>query len=182
MVELGGVGIEFTRGYTAVDAKVKGTDIRFVNTHLEVENAPCLTQTGLIICQDAQATELATALADEPLPTILVGDFNAQPEMAAYETIAGAGYVDAWTVRGHGAAGFTCCQSETLVNPDSQLTQRIDHLFVSDNRVQSFKAKTKILGATQQDKTPSGLWYSDHAGVWAQLNLTITPALQRVGS
>lgn len=173
LVELGGVAIEFTRGYTAVDARVKGTDIRFVNTHLEVEDAPCLTPTGLIICQDAQAAELATALAEEPLPTILVGDFNAEPEMTAYETIIDAGYVDSWTVGGNGAPGFTCCQSEELLNPGSQLTQRIDHLFVADNRVRSFKAKTKILGATQQDKTPSGLWYSDHAGVWAQLNLTI---------
>jgi len=90
---VGGFPVEFTRGYTAVDATVGLNTFRFVNTHLEVENAPCATPTGFVICQDSQAAELVSTLASEDLPIVLVGDFNAADGEVAYETIAGDGYL-----------------------------------------------------------------------------------------
>lgn len=169
--EISGFPIEFTRGYTAVDATVGGREFRFVNTHLEVGGAPCLTATGLVVCQEVQAEELQAALAGEELPTVLVGDFNAEPGMPAYETIVGAGYTDTWTLRFpyNQESGFTCCQSEDLTNVESQLDQRIDHIFLSG--VQSVFTLTTVVGDWDQRKTPSGLWYSDHGGPWARLYL-----------
>lgn len=169
-VPFGDVLLEFTRGYTAVDANVDGVDLRFVNTHLEVEDAPCVTVSGLVECQDVQAEELRDALANETLPVILVGDFNAEPGSTAYSTIDDASYYDTWMSAGP-QPGYTCCQAEDLLNPHSQLTQRIDHIFVSDDLTTGLIVNAKVLGDSNEEKTPSGLWYSDHGGVWAKLHL-----------
>ncbi len=169
-VELNGFPIEFTRGYNAVDAVVDGREFRCVNTHLEVSGAPCLTESGPVICQDVQAAELHEALADEELPVILVGDINAEPGETAYETFASNGYLDTWTVRYpyNDESGVTCCQSELLSNVENQLDKRIDHIFISED-VNVWFAVTTVVGDWDQRKTPSGLWYSDHGGPWARL-------------
>lgn len=173
-VPLGGVPIEFTRGYQAVDAVIHGQEYRFVNTHFEVEDAPCLTAAGPVICQDVQAEELMRELADEHLPVILVGDFNAEPGTTAYNTIANAGYLDTWPVGYNyaGDSGNTCCQSETLDNVESQLTQRIDHIFLSKAGLRQVSGLSTVVGDWDQRKTPSGLWYSDHGGPWVRLYLS----------
>ncbi|MDH4278926.1 MAG: endonuclease/exonuclease/phosphatase family protein [Acidimicrobiia bacterium] len=162
---LGGIDIEFTRGYTAVDAVVSGSSFRFVNTHLEVQNAPCLPPTGLAICQEVQAAELVEALAGESLPVVLLGDFNAEPGEPTYETIVDGGYADTWNNEG----GDTCCQSE-LLNEPSDLTQRIDIIFHGAANASLISATTNTVTA----QTPGGLWYSDHAGVVADLRLLVT--------
>ncbi len=162
-VPLGGVPVEFTRGYTAVDAVVGGNDFRFVNTHLEVQNAPCLTPEGLVICQEVQAAELVEALADETAPVILLGDFNSEPGEPTYQTIVDGGYADTWNA----PDGDTCCETELLDEPTSNLTQRIDHIFHGTATSSLVSATTETITA----KTPSGLWYSDHAGVVADLRL-----------
>jgi endonuclease/exonuclease/phosphatase family metal-dependent hydrolase len=171
-VSLGGYPIEFTRGYTSVKATVAGRTLRFVNTHLEVENAPCAGATGLVICQDVQAVELQKALSAETLPTILVGDFNAEPGAAAYNTLDHGGYLDSWTVRYryNDEPGFTCCQLEKLDNVESQLTQRIDHIWLSDGDFPRTQVTTTVVGDWDQRKTPSGMWYSDHGGPFAKLS------------
>ncbi|MDH4349302.1 MAG: endonuclease/exonuclease/phosphatase family protein [Gemmatimonadota bacterium] len=168
---VGGFPIEFTRGYTGVDATVRGKTVRFVNTHLEVEDAPCATPTGLVICQDVQAVELQKALASEALPTILVGDFNAVPGSTAYNTIDNGGWTDAWKVRVPYPAenGFTCCQSETLLNKTSELNQRIDLLWLSDGDFRNTSIRSTVVGDWDARKTPSGRWYSDHGGPFARI-------------
>lgn len=91
-----------------------------MNTHLEVEDTPCLTATGLQTCQDLQATELVAALANEQLPVVLVGDFNATLGTAAYQTIADSNYVDTWTIgkQPKDDLGYTCCRAEQLTGSD----------------------------------------------------------------
>ena len=173
-----GVEIPFLRGYVALDARVHGRDFRFVNTHLEVsaaEGGLCVSPEGEVFsCQDAQATELVNVLADDGLPTILVGDINAEPGMNAYNTIDNAGYTDTWTIRYPSPAeqGFTCCQSETLDNVELQLTQRIDHIFIEDS-INPLLTRTTVVGDWDQRKTKTDppLWYSDHGGPWARLYL-----------
>jgi len=177
---IGPVVVEFLRGYVAVDAKVKGREYRFVNTHLEV--APNLLIPPV---QSLQALELATVLATETKPIILVGDFNSSPEdiptvlPPPYWIMTAAGYVDTWTRRvGRPSAGFTCCQDELLTNEESELDERIDLIFVRNDT--DFPAwpdlgpvKARVLGARERDKTPSGLWPSDHAGIAAKLIIPV---------
>ena len=171
-LNIGGLPVEFTRGWTAVDATVKDKTYRFVNTHLEVggDAAPI---------RNLQAIELATVLSTETLPVILVGDFNVSPHEgdsppglpSAYATLTGAGYVDAWTVRnGPAGPGYTCCQSETLDNKKSNLDERIDLIFVR-NADGLGPTKVEVIGDERRDKTRSGLWPSDHAGVVAKLHI-----------
>ena len=177
---IGPVVVEFLRGYVAVDAKVKGREYRFVNTHLEV--APNLLIPPV---QSLQALELASVLATETKPIILVGDFNSSPEDVPtvlpppYWIMTAAGYVDTWTRRvGRPSAGFTCCQNEFLTNEQSELDERIDLIFVRNDT--DFPAwpdlgpvKARVLGARERDKTPSGLWPSDHAGIAAKLLIPV---------
>lgn len=177
-VDFGGFPLEFTRGYTAVDAQFRSKTIRFVNTHLEVEGAPCVTGEGLRVCQEVQAEQLAEDLADESGQVVLVGDFNAQPGEPAYNTIVDAGYADTWnsTVE----AGFTCCQSETLDNAESLLDKRIDHIFVEPKgeKLPRPLVQTTVVGDEDERKTSDGLWYSDHAGPVARLRLGLFESLE----
>ncbi len=174
VVDFGGQPLEFTRGYTAVDVLLKKGEsgIRFVNTHLEVEDTPCLTATGPQICQDLQATELVAALANEHLPVVLVGDFNATLGTTAYQTIADSGFLDTWTIGKppKNDLGYTCCQAEQLTGSD-QLFARIDHIFMRERDFDDIDAKIKIAGGSAKRRTKKGLWYSDHRGPWSHLKL-----------
>lgn len=165
-----GQEIVFTRGYTGVNANVRGRTYRFVNTHLEVEDVPC-DKLGQVICQNVQSAELQKALSSVTLPTILVGDFNAVPGSTAYKTIDNGGYLDTWTIRVpyNNEPGFTCCQSEKLNNVQSQLNQRIDHIWLSDGDFGRPRAVTTVVGDWEARKTPGGLWYSDHGGPFAEI-------------
>ncbi len=166
--------IEFTRGFVAVDATVRGRTYRFVNTHLEVqregENFQAL-----------QAEELIGELSGETLPIILVGDFNSSPEdpdSQPYGLFTDAGYVDVWERRlfGRSKSVFTCCQASDLLNEDSMLDERVDLIFVRNDM--GFLPFTIVgpvfafvVGDETEDKTPSGLWPSDHAGVVSTLRI-----------
>ena len=93
--------------------------------------------------------------------------------------MTGAGYVDAWSRRvGKPSLGFTCCQNEFVNNEESELDERIDLIFVRNDT--DFPAypdlgpvKARVVGNREKDKTPSGLWPSDHAGVAAKLILPV---------
>lgn len=172
--------IEFPRGYTGVDATVRGKTVRFVNTHLEVDvneqGVPfqCGTPAGqVVVCQDAQAAELQKALAAETLPTILVGDFNSPPGNPAYKTIDDGGWTDVWKVRVPYPveSGFTCCQSETLDNVASELDQRIDLLWLSDGDFRRSNITATVVGDWDARKTDTKppMWYSDHGGPFARI-------------
>ena len=57
-----------------------------------------------------------------------------------------------------------------MLNPVSLLTERIDFvLFRGDFAVHS----VEVVGDEPVDRTPSGLWPSDHAGVVAQLEVPL---------
>jgi len=174
--------IEFTRGWTEVDVEVRGSTLTFANTHLEVEpdlgTSPpaglCGPLTNLFPCQIPQAQELVGVLADNPYPTILVGDFNSEPGSGlGYDVIAGAGFVDAWDIRLLGIAQQenTCCQDPDLLNLFSNLPkedgQRIDIVFI---RVDSEPTSlSTVVFDRFWEKTPSGLWPTDHGSVVSRL-------------
>ena len=180
-VPVAGVTLPFIRGYTAVDAMVRGKTIRFVNTHLEVQGQ------GIVSAiQALQMQELLTVLAAESKPIVLVGDFNSSPDdrvdldlgiVPPYLQIVFPGYVDTWFAGGDGTAGWTCCQDEVLLNPVSEFSERIDHVFFRSDTgvVRPFVKRTtaEVLGGEQGDRSPTGFWPSDHAGVAAKIRMVV---------
>lgn len=154
------LGLEIKRGYAAVDATVSGTTYRVVNTHLEA-----YTEVNRV----PQARELIEILSDEVLPIILLGDFNTRaPDGNAYQILLDANYIDLWQMDTSGY-GNTCCQDDDILNDVSDLTVRIDQIFVRNLSLPS-SVMTFTVGDKPTDKLLSGLWPSDHAGVVAQLS------------
>jgi len=134
--------INFERGVVAVDAVIGTFPVRFFNTHLEVRNVDPTNPLSPFI-QAMQAAELTAFLNlpnDENSPVIVVGDLNSSPEhmpvgaiLPPYMQLEMEGYVDVWTLRPGNPKGFTCCQAENLLNPESILYERVDMLWPSDH-------------------------------------------------
>jgi endonuclease/exonuclease/phosphatase family metal-dependent hydrolase len=180
-VNVSGVDVVFLRGWTAVDAEVRGKNYHFVNTHLEVQGSVA-SPIGLVpSIQADQAQELIDLLSTEELPLVVVGDFNSSSEdpiTQPYTLLTNAGYVDSWTHHfGDFGDGFTCCQDADLLNPVSALDERVDLIFVRNDKAGELHFSffntldAEVTGEEPADKTPSGLWPSDHGGVAARLHI-----------
>ena len=167
--------ITLERGFVVVDALVDGAKpVRLANTHLEIPELPPQFQA-------AQANQLIAhlnGLPDPGGPTVVVGDINSAPTDQTI-TIGGLAVVppyaqlaavlsDAWRLRPGRPAGFTCCELSNLSNPESMLFKRVDVVFTTDVPA---RVKANVLGVDQEDKTPLGLWPSDHAVVVAELKV-----------
>ena len=157
--------ITFTRGWTALDASVRGQKFHLLDTHLESENAGTF--------REDQASELVTNQGAGTHPnTVLVGDLNSDPNTPpgsdpnadsssniAYDRIIAGGY------RPLSGPGNTSGHAEILNNPgDNNLTKRIDHILTNSSRIKELS--TKVL-----NKFAKGLWGSDHAGVLSVLRV-----------
>jgi endonuclease/exonuclease/phosphatase family metal-dependent hydrolase len=164
---LSGITIPNPRGWAAVDVEKSGRKFRFAMTHLEQPDP----------VQRTQAHDMINGAGNTALPVIFVGDFNiradapADPTYAVYQQFIAAGFVDAWSRKFSTQPGVTCCQNPDLLNSTSLLNQRIDLVL--------FKGNLQVLdmivvGDKQADRTPSGLWPSDHAGLAAALKLPNT--------
>ena len=145
--------LNIARSWGRVDAEVRGHPFRFVNTHTEAWDETV---------RNAQRDELLAAIGVDDSPVVLVGDFNAAPDAVGMP----ASYVDAWAVAGRDGDGLTCGQSADL-SGESRLAERIDYVFVRDAEVTG----CWVVGARPEDRTASGLWPSDHAGVVADILL-----------
>ncbi|MER7469049.1 endonuclease/exonuclease/phosphatase family protein [Streptomyces sp. NPDC097981] len=166
-----GITLTIPRGWSAVDVSLTHADrpvsnrpetVRVANTHLEPAAPPI---------RNAQGNELYTALAQSPYPVTAVGDFNSLPTDATgpYGTFTSGGYDDAWrAVRGPGD-GFTVRQDPDLRNLPSKLDHRVDYVFYQPPRLSPFRAR--VIGDHANDRTPNGLWPSDHAGVAVSLRV-----------
>ena len=160
--------IDVDRGWTAVDLTVPEGTVRVVSTHLERLSPPV---------QIAQGAELLVRPADTDLPVILLGDLNSaagsggvayESDTPTYDNMLSAGFVDAWSLRHGTDEGFTCCQAEDLRNLPGSLTERIDLVLL---RGELGTSNVQLVGDDPADRTPSGLWPSDHAGVRAVLRV-----------
>ncbi|MGW0750766.1 endonuclease/exonuclease/phosphatase family protein [Streptomyces sp. NPDC002587] len=160
--------LQVRRGWVAADATVRGHTARVVTTHLEPA-APAV--------QEAQAGELLAGPLNTTLPTVLLGDLNsaadgvgATPGTAtrSHASLLAAGFTDAWSATRARSPGFTCCQAADLRNSASSLSQRIDYVLLRGGV--TARASDRV-GEARADRTPSGLWPSDHAGVWSLLQL-----------
>ena len=184
---LGG-DINIERGFVGVDAIVDGESYRFVNTHLEVQSPSADALAPLI--QASQASQLVATLSVTTPPGIellVVGDINSSPEDPAfpapwglayppYQQLANGinlfgakispSYTDIWTLRPGKPKGYTCCEAADLSNGESELYERIDVIF---SLFPPAGVKANVLNNNPEDKTPSGLWPSDHATVVGRL-------------
>lgn len=153
----------FPRGWTSVDVKLRGQRFRVVNTHLEGFSAAV---------QVAQGAELLAGPAGSTLRTLLIGDFNSRADgtgTPTYGILRAAGFADAWSDVHPGDPGLTCCWETHLLSPVPPFDERIDLVLARG----SFAAlRAEIVGEDAVgDRTPSGLFHSDHAGVVATLRL-----------
>ena len=151
-----------TRGYALVEARLDGSPLTFVTTHLSSTSSDI---------REAQAAELAERVDSLDRPVVVTGDVNSAPsdgEQSAYGLLTGT-LRDAW--RGDG--GATCCQFSNLTNEESRLGRRIDVVLYrgaveprGSRRVfhdPESRVTTTVDGETVQR------WVSDHAGVVADL-------------
>eukprot|EP00586_Coscinodiscus_wailesii_P004988 CAMPEP_0172486848 /NCGR_PEP_ID=MMETSP1066-20121228/15600_1 /TAXON_ID=671091 /ORGANISM="Coscinodiscus wailesii, Strain CCMP2513" /LENGTH=402 /DNA_ID=CAMNT_0013253061 /DNA_START=21 /DNA_END=1229 /DNA_ORIENTATION=- len=176
----------YIRGFAGVDLTIEDAKYRIIHTHLEAYY-PDPTNPLSSAIQALQAQELIkTISASTPLDhsVILIGDINSgthaeiieEPFLIVppYIQFINAGYIDVWPAS-KGAStksGFTCCEDEDLLNPDSKLDIRIDMIFSVDA---PFKAsRAKVLGTKESDKTKTGLWPSDHVTFAAELHFDIS--------
>lgn len=160
-VPIGGQPFVIRRGWSSVDIRAKKRIFRVINTHLEPDS-PAV--------QIAQGNELLTGPANTKLPLILLGDLNSNADgtgTPTYSNFINAGFQDVWLEAGNGQ-GFTCCQDSDLLNAVSSLNRRIDFILFKNGWK---PLAAKLAGEEQEDRTPTALWPSDHAGVVASLIL-----------
>jgi endonuclease/exonuclease/phosphatase family metal-dependent hydrolase len=185
-VSVAGIPINIERGFAGVDASVNDQDYRFINTHLEVKLLGGNLASAAL--QPAQASEFWLAILSVADPTrrlLVAGDFNSSPAdvspigvVTAYQQLASGqlidttplpfGLTDVWNLRPGNPAGFTCCELADLSNSPSLNYERVDIVFAYPAPAGNVKAN--VLDTEVDDKTPSGLWPSDHASVSVELN------------
>ena len=125
-----GAPVAVTRGWTAVDAKVRGGDwFRFVNTHLEAFDP----RTVVPSLRSLQALELVAdgGPADSELPVVLLGDLNSDDDTVvpgdqqAYRALLDAGLVERST-----NDPLSCCVSSFNLQTGSvtEFDHQVDHV------------------------------------------------------
>jgi endonuclease/exonuclease/phosphatase family metal-dependent hydrolase len=158
--------IPVERGWASTEVAVRGssTGFRFVDTHLEAFGDDTI--------REAQAKELFAP--GGPLDTdeqvILVGDLNSGLEephnihgtdQLAFLALQGFGMTDNGAVQ-------SCCYSD-LFDPTQVFDHTVDHVLTKPGLV----TKTAfVTGNDPAERTPSGLWPSDHGGVVSTLQLS----------
>jgi endonuclease/exonuclease/phosphatase family metal-dependent hydrolase len=186
VVSVAGKELDVPRGWSSANISVRGRTFTFMNTHFEAYSFPGDPLKDYF--RNLQAEELASEIEDWPHPVVLVGDVNVRPTMCAderlgmpewpadqnivaYQTLVDAGLTEVWPMvypaDPCGSDGWTSGQ-DALSGLPSTLDHRIDDVFVSDG----FSAlEAEVVGDEESDRTPSGLWPSDHASTWAKIRL-----------
>jgi endonuclease/exonuclease/phosphatase family protein len=157
--------VPLLNGWVSADFTKRGETFRVITTHLD-SFVPAIN--------GAQAQELINGPAKTSLPVIVMGDLNSRADDStgpAHQDFLGAGFQDTWTETHPGDPGLTAMPSVPYVNltrPDFAATQRIDYVFTRGG----FSADAmSVEGTAPTDRTPDGLWPSDHAALVATLDL-----------
>ncbi|HEX6753785.1 MAG TPA: endonuclease/exonuclease/phosphatase family protein [Solirubrobacterales bacterium] len=168
-VTVSGVNLSVTRGWTSIDAKVRGShEFRFVNTHLEAfddaNQVPSIRalQAGELVAPGGPATS--------KLPVVLLGDLNSDDDTVepgdqqAYRTLLGAGMRERST-----NDPLSCCLDSSLLAEGAggsiaNFDHQVDHVMTRDPK------QVKLKASSVTGRTPvNGFWSSDHAGVFSAL-------------
>jgi endonuclease/exonuclease/phosphatase family metal-dependent hydrolase len=164
VVPVAGVPVTVKRGWTATDAKVRGSGwFRFVNTHLEAFQP---------LIRAAQAGELVapTGPATSALPVVLLGDLNSDDDTVegedrlAYEALLAAGMVERSTNN-----PLSCCLKSSLLEvgkggSEADFDHQVDHIMTRDPA-----DVTLVSSAVSGIQPVNGFWNSDHAGLFSAL-------------
>ena len=170
---IGGVTIPVDRGWVSVEAKIRGrsaggkkarvTTFRFIDTHLEAFGDPTI--------REAQAKELIAGPLNTRKQVILVGDLNSgvarhnEPERPGDDLAFKA--LEAFGMRDNGAVQ-SCCY-DNLFDPNAMFDHTVDHVLTKPGLR---TRKAFVTGDDPGERTPSGLWPSDHGGVVSRLQLS----------
>ena len=160
----GALPLPVKRGWQSVEAsfgKRSQHQFRFVNTHLEAFGEDTI--------REAQAKELVEpgGPLNTPKQVVLVGDLNSGTaerhniqgtDQLAFRALLDFGMTDNGAVQ-------SCCYDD-MFDPNSVLDHTVDHVMTKP----ALKTKNAfITGNDPSQRTPSGLWPSDHGGVVSTL-------------
>lgn len=166
-VEIVGNVVPIVRGWTATDAKVRGSHpFRFVNTHLEAFHPEV---------RAAQAAELVAAggPATSELPVVLVGDLNSDDDtVSGLDTLAYNLLLEAGMVSRSTDEPLSCCLGRSLLEAtpaeeaegSADFDHQVDHILTRDPETVELQSST-VTGLLPVN----GFWNSDHAGVFSAL-------------
>ena len=192
-ISVAGLPYAFTRGYNWADVTVNKRSFRFVNTHLEsVRSMFALGQaTELLQGKGAPSSSRSTIMVgdfnSDPRDDLLKSG-DPTPHWAPYRLLSGddgppppegepgsgpadGPYRDEWLLWAPAPEGWTSGFSELVDDPD---TQAIDHRIdlVLGRRADGTAIPVDrgwIVGTDPDNRTSTGLWPSDHAGVVMKL-------------
>jgi endonuclease/exonuclease/phosphatase family metal-dependent hydrolase len=182
------------RAWNVVEVEKDGQWYRVFETHLEVQELPTPPGVPPFIFQLAQAgeligTQVVPRRVENPIPTIVLGDFNSQAEAppadplrTTYNYLTGAipfpdlgipvlaplvgttsPLDDAWTATNGTAVGLTWGDDKDLTT--RTLSQRLDLVLTWDGTPVSMST----FGASEQTSGTPPLYSSDHLGVVATI-------------
>lgn len=128
--------------------------------------------------RQAQVREIATFIASQDkldFPTVLCGDFNAQPQSDeirmltghAQTAAPGLAFREAWLDGGDGGNGYTWDDRNPFVAAELEPNMRIDHILVGEPGPggAGHVASCRVIG----DEPVDGVWPSDHFGLLAEV-------------
>jgi endonuclease/exonuclease/phosphatase family metal-dependent hydrolase len=165
----GGTEIPVTRGWTSVEAKVRGSKkFKFVNSHLEAFDPETVYPS--IRAQQAEELVGPGGPASGKSPVILVGDFNSDVKTEvkpgdgqAYRVLKKAGFRERATTKKR-----TCCLETSYDlktgGGKAEFNHTVDHVMTNTPK----KVKLVSSEVTGQVKN-NGYWDSDHAGLFSSL-------------
>lgn len=168
-VSVSGVQLQVTRGWTAIDVKVRGSHMfRFVNTHLEAFDPA--SEVPSIRAKQAAELVAPGGPATSKLPVVLVGDLNSDDDTVepgnrqAYETLVAAGMRERSTDE-----PLSCCLKSSLLavgagGSVADFDHQVDHVMTRDPK------QVKLKASYVTGRQPlNGFWDSDHAGLFSAL-------------
>jgi endonuclease/exonuclease/phosphatase family metal-dependent hydrolase len=169
-----------TEGRCLLHARTAGIDVFCTHLNWQYDH-------GYV--REAQVQEVTTAIAarahaSSPLPPILAGDLNANPDSNEIRYLCGLAalngrsvfFQDAWRVAGGGGAGYTWDNRNSFAALDREPDGRIDYVLVGwrrDDGAGRVESARVIC-----DRSLTGTFASDHFGVLADIATTtrITPS------
>jgi endonuclease/exonuclease/phosphatase family metal-dependent hydrolase len=170
-----------TRAALCVTVDAPVGEIAFTCTHLnwKLHHGWVRERQVAALCDFARARR-----PEGGFPPILVGDFNAEPDSAEIRYVSGLQslegrsvyFVDAWRRAGEGGPGLTWSNHNDYARPWFEPDRRIDYVFVGPPRRDGVG---RVLGCrVVGDDRRSGVWPSDHFGVFAWLQDRPEPGLE----